>query len=150
LKYFGKDLIKSQLHIEENLAVNQKKIDFAVDSRDIKLHYLYIDVLHNPSKENQEALMNELAHRLNIDSIFEKVFPLAMKEIKKNGTYPNIEDFDCYRMIINQYTEACGEPDTYTMKHFKAFSYQCEAQKYYAGANAGMVAKLADACGQKQ
>jgi len=149
LKYFGKDLIKNQLHVEENLAVNQKKNDFAVDSRDIKLHYLYMDVLHNPSKESQEALMKELAHRLHIDGIFDKVFPQFMTDVK-NGTYPTIEDYDCYRMIINQYTEACGEPDTYTMKYFKAFASQCQAQKYYPAANADMKAKLTTACGEQQ
>jgi hypothetical protein len=67
LKYFGKSMIKDQLKFDENLAVNQRKSDFAVDSRDIKLHYLYAKVLEENSVENQQALMDELSHRLTVD-----------------------------------------------------------------------------------
>jgi legumain len=37
-----------------------QKNDFAVDVRDIDLHYLYSKVLTDPSTENQEALLAEL------------------------------------------------------------------------------------------
>lgn len=34
----------------------ERKNFFAVDSRDIKLHYFYNRVMKNPTKENNEAL----------------------------------------------------------------------------------------------
>ena len=53
LKSIAKDIVKE-------VYIDQKEVDrrneFAVDSRDIQLHYLYNLVMTDPSKENSEAL----------------------------------------------------------------------------------------------
>ena len=113
--------------LSQETYATQQRNDFAIPVRDINLHYFYSKVLNNPSEENQKALSDELAHRLAIDNIFESVFPQFIEETKR-GEYPlpkTDEDFACYRDLINIYREACGDPDTYTMKYFGAFLNQC-------------------------
>jgi len=56
----------------------KRKNDFAVDSRDIQLHYRYARVMENPSKENHQALLEEIAMRMKIDKIFEEAYPQHM------------------------------------------------------------------------
>jgi len=53
-----------------------QKNDFAVDVRDIDLHYLYSKVVTDPSIENQQAMQQELQKRLQTDMRFESLFPL--------------------------------------------------------------------------
>lgn len=92
--------------------------------------------------------MSELSHRLAVDKVFEQTFPDSFKFIKE-GDYPvaqTAEDFDCYRNLISQYSEKCGEPDTYTMKYFGAFLHQCKAIRYYPAALDDFQAKLTNAC----
>jgi len=48
--------------------------------------------------------------------------------------------------LIDLYTEACGQPDTYTMKYFGTFLNQCQAIKYYPAALEDFKNKLATAC----
>lgn len=145
LKYYGKKMIKNQLKFEENLAANQRKSDFAVEQRDIPLHYLYIEVLHNPSKENQQKLMDELAKRMGIEDLFNKVFPSFMADVKA-GAYPPNRDVDCYRGVIEEFRTECGEIDEYAVKYFGAFVAQCNAQRYYPAAKDDFKAKLKEHC----
>lgn len=147
-KFIGKTILKDQFKFDENLAVNQRKNDFAVDSRNIKLHYLYQDVINEPSMENQQKLMKELAHRLSIDELFQKLFPNFIQDVKDKKT-PPIDDFDCYRNLINEYKEKCGEYDVYTMKYFGAFASQCTAQKYYPQAKEAISKAMDIHCSKK-
>lgn len=55
-------------------------------------------------------------------------------------------DYDCYRNLIDFYSETCGEPDTYTMKYFGAFLHQCKAIKYYGKALDEYKSTLTTAC----
>jgi len=59
-----------------------QKNDFAIDVRDINLHYLYSKVIKDPSTENQEALTAELQQRLQIDSTFSTMFPQFIEQTK--------------------------------------------------------------------
>lgn len=100
--------------------------------RDIKLHYIYSRVVTDPSIENQEALQAELQHRLQVDKTFENLFPQYFEWTKKKD-YPlptTEDDFECYSNLIDLFEDACGETDTYAMKHFGNFLHQCEAIKY--------------------
>lgn len=145
-KGIGKDLMSSQMGWDA--AATARKNDFAVGVRDINLHYLYSQVLTNPSEENQRALMAELNHRLTTDKIFENTFPQFIEDSKK-GDYPlptTDADFECYSNLINIYSETCGEPDTYSMKYFGNFLNQCKAIKYYPAAIKDFKSKLATAC----
>jgi hypothetical protein len=97
LGHFGKEYVKDLVHWDES--VSQRKNDFAVDSRDIKLHYLYNKVMTSPSEENNAALQAEITHRMNIDKLFEELFPMHMDAVKNNTT-PLPTDFDCYRTLV--------------------------------------------------
>lgn len=120
--------------------------------RDIKLHYLYSAVLEEATQENQQALMDEINHRLAIDQQFEKLFPESFEHTKaKDYPLPETDDdYECYKDLIGQYESACGEPDTYTMKYFGNFMHQCKAIKYYAAAKEGFKANLAKVCPSTQ
>lgn len=54
LKQIGKDVLKDVTKWDE--MVSFQKNEFAVDSRDIKLHYLYNKVMTESTKENNDAL----------------------------------------------------------------------------------------------
>jgi cellulose synthase/poly-beta-1,6-N-acetylglucosamine synthase-like glycosyltransferase len=76
------------------------------------------------------------------------MFPQFIEQTKK-GEYPlptTDADFDCYSNLIDLYTEACGKPDTYTMKYFGNFLNQCQAIKYYPAALEDFKGKLSAAC----
>ena len=93
----GKEALKEALDVND--AVSKSKIDFAVDSRDVNLHYLYNLVMQNPTQENNLALQAEITNRMNVDLRFTKMFPNHMEAVK-NGTDPLPTDFDCYRTLI--------------------------------------------------
>lgn len=145
-KSVGKSFLKEQLGYTTQ-KISQKN-DFAVDVRDINLHYLYSKVVTDPSIENQEALKEELQHRLWTDKTFESIFPNFIDQVKKKD-YPlptTSDEFDCYRNLINLYWDACGKPDTYAMKYFGTFLHQCQAIKYYPAALDDYKTKLDAAC----
>jgi len=79
IKYQGKEFLKSE--VGWNDSDTQRKNDFAVDIRDIELHYLYRAALDTPSEENQKALMDMLDHRLTIDKRFETMFPEFIEKV---------------------------------------------------------------------
>lgn len=124
----------------------ERKNDFAVDSRDVKLHYLYNTVLHDPSQENQEALKAELAHRLQIDTLFNDAAGPFMEDIKKGEAVTVPQDFDCYRELIDNFERSCGMADAYTFKYFKVFAAQCEAAKHYPPAKDGFKTQMKETC----
>jgi legumain len=145
LKSMGKSFLKEQ--VGWNDYHTAQKNDFAVDVRDIDMHYLYTKVAQDPSEENQKALMDELNNRLATDKRFEQLFPQFFQQVK-DKTWPSLEldQYDCYRNLIDLYNENCGEADTYAMKYFGNFVHQCQAIKYYAGAENDFKTKLADVC----
>ena len=143
LKHEGKQLAKDLL--EWDAAEIDRKNTFAVDSRDNQLHYLYGQVMINPSEENQRALQAEIDHRLRVDTIFEQAFGHHMEAIKGNKT-PLPTDFDCYRKLIATYEEKCGEVSDYTLKYFKAFVAECESIKAFPAAVDSTVHRIEATC----
>ena len=118
LKNFGKKVV-------HHLSAELDKSDFTVDSRDNELHFLYNQVLSNPSIVNQEALQKEIAHRIKVDKRFEAIFPDHMEAVR-GSTVPLPTNFDCYRSLIDQYSEKCEIMDDYSLKYMKAFVAECE------------------------
>lgn len=89
-----------------------------------------------------------LDHRLTVDLRFKSMFPEFIEKVQMKE-YPEISDetdFDCYRKLIDEYTETCEEPDSYTSKYFGAFLHQCMAIRYYAPAFDDFKAKLSMVC----
>jgi hypothetical protein len=89
--------------------------------------------------------MDELNNRLTSDKRFEQLFPQFFQDVK-DKKWPEVEDFDCYKNLIELYTEACGEPSTYEMKYFGNFVHQCQAIKYYPAALDDFKTKLNASC----
>lgn len=85
-------------------ALSDQKNQFAVDSRDMKLHYLYHRVMEDPTHENHMALQDEISHRVKIDTIFKKTFGNHMDDMDNIGAP---KDFECYRELINHFEENC-------------------------------------------
>lgn len=111
--------------LEKHAPSTHIKNEFAVDSRDIKLHYLYNKVMQESTPENHKALQEELDHRMKVDKIFEEAFPRHMEAVKNNTT-PLPTDFDCYRKLVETYEAQCEKMDDYSLKYMKAFVAECE------------------------
>jgi len=123
-----------------------RKNQFAIDSRDIQLHYKYNNVMRNPTAENHQALADEIAHRMKIDSIFEQAFPAHMNAIK-SGAKVLPTDFECYRNLMTKFEEKCGEKlDDYSLKYAKAFVAECEALRAFPSAIDATMHRLDKAC----
>jgi len=73
VEHYGKKAIKDALKYDDGQT--SRKNQFAVDSRDVGLHFWYNMVLTEPTQENYEGLQNEIAHRMKVDDIFTKAFP---------------------------------------------------------------------------
>ena len=126
LKHVGKQFLKDVTEWDKWTAVEQN--DSAVDARDITLHYMYAKVQEDPTEENMENLMKELAKRTQIEKEFQAMFPRHIEAVG-NKTVPLPTDFACYRKLVNTYTEACGEADEYALKFFHYFVAECEGLK---------------------
>lgn len=128
MKEFGRNVMGGTYTTEET----QRKNDFAVDTRDIKLHYLYSKIIDSPTKENQEALRSEIEKRMKIDSLFKEAASKELDAIKNGDASTTPVDFDCYRDLIHNFEANCGPADTYTMKYFNVFVKQCDIITQYA------------------
>jgi len=142
-KHWGKNKLVDITKWDE--AKSAQKNDFAVDSRDIKLHYLYSKVQANPTLENTKELTAELEHRMQVDEYFATVFPNHIDAVKSNST-PLPTDFDCYRSLIEAYETSCERMDDYSLKYMKAFVAECEGIKSFPEMVGQSVTRIQEAC----
>lgn len=143
LKKIGGDFIKEVTNADEILA--SRKNAFAVDSRDIELHYAYQRVMSEPSIENNKALQDVLNKRMETDIMFDKLFP-AHTDAVKNKTTPLPTEFDCYRKLVETYEQECGELSEYAMKYFSYFVAECEGMKSFPSAIDGTIHRMKNVC----
>lgn len=133
-------------NLDEEYETERKNI-FAVNSRDIKLHYLYQDVTNDPSEQTHQALKAELDNRMRIENVFETAFGNHMQAVR-NGTYPVAEEkehFDCYGQLIQSYQDSCGL-DEYALKFMGAFISECAEIKDKPEAIDSAMDKIKNAC----
>lgn len=143
LKKIGKGIIKDAVHWDE--ATAWSKNDFAVDSRDVKLHYLYYKVKEDPSSENMEALQGELKYRTEMDKLVADMFPVHMKAVKDKST-PNPSDFDCLRDLMDQFNNKCTKFDDYSLKWVSALVAECEGMKSFPAAREESLKRIESTC----
>jgi legumain len=143
MKTLGKKFMKDVTKWDE--IASSRKNDFAVDSRDIKLHYLYNKVKEDPSIENMTALQEELQYRTEIDKLFAEMFP-AHFETSKNRTFPNPTDFDCLKNLIDKYEEQCIKFDEYSLKWVSSIVSECEGTLAFPAAREESVKKITATC----
>lgn len=127
LKNWGKKIISDKV---KHYAAKEGKNHSAVDSRDVKLHYLYNIVKKNPTVENMNALQEELKHRMEVDTLIANIFPAHLEAIKLK-TVPKVTDFDCLRSMIAAFETHCQKLDDYSLKWVSAFVAECEGLKSY-------------------
>ena len=139
----GLQALDDALWIDEESA--ERKNTFAIDSRDVGLHYYYNLVMTDPTPENHAALQAEIAHRVEVDALFEKMFGVEFMEKVRSGDFADVEDFDCYRSMISTYEEKCQKLDDYSLKYARAFVEECETVAYKEGID-GSLAKIINAC----
>ena len=120
----------------------QRKAKFAVDSRDVKLHYLYNMVMREATPENHAALMNEVNYRMKVDDIFKTLNPNFTL-----GTQPTNIDFDCYREMIGEFENTCFPFEEYSMKYMGQLVHECEGFRFFPEAKETMKARFAEVCG---
>ena len=67
--------------------------------------------------ENHAALMKEVELRSFYDNAFKKVFPgLLMGDLETR-----LDDYDCYRYLIDHFESSCGKFNDYGFKYAKYF-----------------------------
>jgi len=143
IKSSTKSLVKDIFDIDEKMAYI--KNESAVDSRDINLHYLYSQVMSNPSTEATDALTAALNRRMVVDKRFNEMFPNHM-EAFKNSEISAPTDYGCYRTLIDTYEASCGKFDDYSMKYMKIFAAECEGLKSYPEHQVKSVEKIKSSC----
>lgn len=119
----------------------QRKAKFAVDSRDVKLHYLYNKVMRDASPENHAALMEEVNYRMKVDEIFKALNPNYTL-----GTQPTNIDFDCYSEMIEVFENACFPFEEYSMKYMGQLVHECEGFRFFPEAKETMIARFSEVC----
>ena len=136
-------LVKDTFNIDEHMAY--VKNESAVDSRDINLHYLYSQVMLNPSTEATDALTTALNQRMVVDKRFNEMFPVHMEAFKQSEiSAPS--DYNCYRTLIDTYEASCGKFDDYSMKYMKIFAAECEGLKSFPENQVKSVEKIKNSC----
>ena len=96
----------------------------AVESRDIKMHYLYNKYLRTNSESDAKELQAEIDNRLMIDERFDRLRANAGINFADKVT---VDDFECYKNVVDTYKERCGL-DEYDLKYFKHFVSLCNAK----------------------
>ena len=96
-----------------------------VDSRDVKMHYLYKRAERNGNDETHSELMDEIQKRMNSDALFKNVFP-HHAEMNDLVVVPN--DFECLRKMMAIHDDHCGRFDDYSLKYVKHLVHTCETE----------------------
>jgi legumain len=146
-KWGNKQLSKAEAAFDKKFG--EDKGAFAVDSRDIQLHYLYNLVAQDPSVENHQALKDEVDKRIRTDEFF-STFYAQHWEAMQAGTTPLPTDFDCYRTLSDTYETFCEPMDDYSLKYMKAFVAECEGMTSFPMMVQKHVSDLTEACTQRK
>ena len=92
-----------------------------VDQRDHMLHYLSNKVMTEGGEENHAALMEEVNLRSFYDTTFKAAFPgLMMEDLETE-----LEDYDCYRFLIDSFETSCGKFNDYGFKYARYLRHTC-------------------------
>jgi legumain len=94
----------------------QRAKNSRVDSRDVKLHYLYQKAIFGTG--HQAELESEINHRRRVDAIFNK-FNVGNKEDI------NI-DFKCLKDSVESFKSICKEWSDYSLKYVRTIAIACE------------------------
>ena len=114
-------MIESLLFKTETLFTDEPKSEQHVDQRDAHLHYLMNKVMAEGGDENHAALIEEVNLRSFYDNTFKTAFPgLLMGELETE-----LENYDCYRFLIDSFESSCGKFNDYGLKYAKYLRHVC-------------------------
>jgi legumain len=92
-----------------------------VDQRDHMLHYWTNKVMAEGGDENHAALLEEVTLRSFYDNTFRTAFPgLGAEELETE-----LEDYDCYRFLIDSFETSCGKFNDYGFKYARYLRHTC-------------------------
>jgi len=103
-----------------------------VDSRDIKMHYLYHKYLRTGDRIDALELQHEIEERQLVEARFEKLQESA--PTVRFLAQPTLRNHDCYKDIVEAYHETCGYNE-YDLKFYPAFANLCQSSLSEAAAN---------------
>ena len=100
-----------------------------VDSRDVKMHYLYKRIERNGGEDAHQELVNELQSRMQSDNLFKNVFA---HHAEANELIVVPENFQCLRFLMSVHDVHCGRFDDYSLKFVKHLVHACETVEPHA------------------
>eukprot|EP00178_Gracilaria_changii_P003725 TRINITY_DN1561_c0_g1_i1.p1 TRINITY_DN1561_c0_g1~~TRINITY_DN1561_c0_g1_i1.p1 ORF type:complete len:409 (+),score=68.46 TRINITY_DN1561_c0_g1_i1:136-1227(+) len=103
---------------------DEERLGFAIDSRDIKLHYLIEKHANEMSENSMNDLNEEIMQRKFYDELFTSVRALHADVPLAKDT-----DFDCYKKMINYHERLCGRFTEYGMKYMRSYYDMCQHKK---------------------
>jgi legumain len=101
-----------------------KKEGNPVNSRDVKMHYLYHKYLRSGDKIDAMKLQHEVEERQMVEARFEKIKldnPHVLFQER-----PVISDHDCFKAVTETYVGVCGYNE-YDLKFYPHFVNLCES-----------------------
>jgi hypothetical protein len=116
-----------------------------IDSRDVKLHYLFNRVQKASGHQAHQELKDEIDHRMFVDKLFAEAFPKhfgADADLMELTVQPS--DYKCLRYLVESTENNCGKFSDYSLKYVRHLVHVCENQDedgVYEVAN-----KIADFC----
>jgi len=120
----------STLPLESDLRL---KLISAVDSRDIRLHYLYQRYL-NANSEDKPTALQEMNEELNLRDFYDKAFAKFQQELNLLPVGSDLkfsdDGWDTYGNVINFFEGTCKKPDLhdYVMKYYGLLYQACQVQ----------------------
>merc|ERR1712150_238236 len=122
-KYLNTENTEEKL--KEQIYLDNAKVNSTVDSRDIKLKYLYETALRTNDINDTNELKAYIQHMKVVDTIFSEFAEKLELEIL-GETNENIQ-YECLRNSINYFKYQCGNWDEYTLKYAKYISVACKS-----------------------
>lgn len=129
-QYGDKSFVTDELNQYEAQSAETKKVEIdaeyakyleeakksRVNSRDVKLHYLYQRALFGQG--NNFELQQEISHRVKVDTIFSKLNIVQKSDISI--------DYKCLKESVNNFKSICNEWSDYSLKYVKSIAIACE------------------------
>lgn len=102
----------------------------AVDSRDIKLHYLYHRYLRTGDRADAIELEHEISHRSHIENRFEslKSVDTGILFSEESRILKDAQAHTCYIDLADTYHDICGRGE-YDLKYYHNFVSLCNSNR---------------------
>lgn len=123
LEKWGKKLVhkyRKAKAVIRNIVGEEKKQRIHIDSRDVKLVQAFNKYIESGRLDHLDDVQKELAHRSKTDIFFAGLHPGF-----KMGEEISVEDWDCYRFLVNSYEGICEPFSDYSLKYARVLANTC-------------------------